>query len=454
MTIRITLVCLFLAFANAVHAQETACSLNENSTKIYFGNGVNNSLAQARLSQNALVYAYLVKNDIRDIYPDEEFKFDLAYNRSRGLVNDLMVVINQKVDETGGLTVSQMLFLMKLSKKSAVSVIRSMSTATGGGRIVVELAVAALDEASDAYIDLLENDALYLSKYYEVNTTNSHIQKYRSDLQEGRRVVVVAHSQGNLYANNAVKELVSESPQFSNSIGIVGVATPAASLIGTNQYVTAHDDRVIDALRITHTVLESNLDNDPGIFDDPRDLLNHNFLLSYLASEIVPEYTLGNTLPSRAVVDGYFLNLLRNLDFPDAELGGGAITITLEWGSNPDVDLHVIEPNGTHVYYARLIGQSGYLDLDDISGYGPEHYYVACDTLEEGSYTVGVNYFNGVSPESARIQISTADGQTIATSQALQDARGAGGDSSPIEVAEIVVSRDESGSYTYQTSLR
>lgn len=453
---RYLLVVLFLLLAKGVHAQEQelACAIGEKSTQIYFGNGVNTSLAEARLSRNSLVYAYRVNNDIEQTYPDEEFAFILAYNRSRGLVLDLLETINQKVDETGGLTAGQILFLMKLSKKAALSSIEAMSTATGGGRIVVSLAVDAVDAASDAYIEKLENDAEYLSRYYEETTTSLHVQKYTSDLQEGKKVIVVAHSQGNLFANNAVAEVVNRYPEYVNSIGIVGVANPAGIRVGTNQYVTADDDRVIDALRISHSVLGSNLDNDPGFFDDPRDSLNHGFLTSYMASELTIEYANGNTLASRAVIDDLFLTLLGGLEYPESELTDGAIKITLEWGNNPDVDLHVYEPNGEHVYYRNFGGVSGYLDLDDTDGVGPEHYYVGCDTLEEGRYTVGVNYYRGSSQETARIQISTADGRTINTSQVLIDSLGSSGNDSPILMADIDVAINESGEYTYQTSLR
>ena len=229
----------------------------------------------------------------------------------------------------------------------------------------------ALDKASDAYINSLEQDAQGASRYYQQETTDNHIQKYNSDILEGRRVIVVAHSQGNLFANAAVEAVIARNPNSSNSIGIVGVANPAGRVVGNNNYITAHDDRVIDALRITHSVLSSNIDNDPGIFDDPRDFLNHSFTTSYMASELTSEYDLGNTLPSRARIDSMFFNLINTLDFPVSQLGDGAIKVTLEWGSQPDVDLHIFEPDNTHVYYRLLKGVSGFLDLDDTDGLGP-----------------------------------------------------------------------------------
>lgn len=305
----------------------------------------------------------------------------------------------------------------------------------------------AVDKASDEYIKNLEDDANGVSRYYQQATTDNHIQKYNSDLSEGIRVIVVAHSQGNLFANEAVNSVITRNSDFEQSIGIVGVANPAGRIIGSNSYVTAHDDRVIDALRITHSVLASNIDN------DPRDFLNHSFTTSYMASKLTPEYTNGNTLPSRARINGMFLGHIRNLEFPIAELGDGAIKVTLTWGSEPDVDLHVFEPNGIHVYYRNLRGTSGFLDQDDVTSFGPEHYFVACEDLEEGIYRVGVNYYSGSSPENARVQVTTADGRTRTVNKTLSNALGSSGNNSPKPVADIDVNRDEDGKYIYDVTL-
>lgn len=444
----------FLIISNTVFSEDQqACQVFENKTHIYYGNGVNNTLAEANFSKNSLFYAYMIKNNIRNEFPEEEFKYFVAYNASRGAVKDIIEVINQKVDETGGLTASEILYLMKMSKKGALAAIKLLSTASGGGRIVVNLATKAVDVASDAYIKNLEDDANGVSRYYQQETTDNHIQKYNSDLSEGIRVIVVAHSQGNLFANEAVNSVITGNSDFEQNIGIVSVANPAGLVIGGNSYVTAHDDRVIDALRITHNVLASNIDNDPGFFDDPRDFLNHSFTTSYMASELTPEYTNGNTLLSRAKINGMFLGHIRSLEFPLAELGDGAIKVTLTWGSEPDVDLHVFEPNGKHVFYSNLRGTSGFLDQDDVSSFGPEHYFVACEDLEEGIYRVGVNYFSGSSPETARVQVTTADGRTQTIKKMLSNAVGSSGNNSPKPVMDIDVNRDEDGKYIYDVTV-
>jgi hypothetical protein len=52
-----------------------------------------------------------------------------------------------------------------------------------------------------------------------------------------------------------------------------------------------------------------------------------------------------------------------------------SLTFQLQWDQpTSDVDLHVSEPNGTHVYFNNMVGDYGELDVDDRTGFGPEHY--------------------------------------------------------------------------------
>ncbi|HQM67575.1 MAG TPA: hypothetical protein PLY24_07320, partial [Methanomassiliicoccales archaeon] len=86
----------------------------------------------------------------------------------------------------------------------------------------------------------------------------------------------------------------------------------------------------------------------------------------------------------------------------------GALTVTLTWGQdNSDVDLHVLEPYGRHIYYNHRKPDSNgpYLDFDNTYGYGPEHYYATDDMVMYdafgvqkstdlyGTYQIAVHYY-------------------------------------------------------------
>lgn len=81
--------------------------------------------------------------------------------------------------------------------------------------------------------------------------------------------------------------------------------------------------------------------------------------------------------------------------FYEAQSGRVApgLRVVLSWDSDmTDLDLHVIEPDGEHVFYGHRIGRSGgALDVDVTTGFGPEIY--ATPAPQPGVYHVFVNYF-------------------------------------------------------------
>lgn len=86
------------------------------------------------------------------------------------------------------------------------------------------------------------------------------------------------------------------------------------------------------------------------------------------------------------------------------------LRVLLSWDSdNTDLDLHLVTPDGGHVWYGeRALANGAALDVDVTTGYGPE--MIASPTPLKGQYLVYVNYFGGGydGEGSAAVDLTTA----------------------------------------------
>ena len=79
------------------------------------------------------------------------------------------------------------------------------------------------------------------------------------------------------------------------------------------------------------------------------------------------------------------------------ELGSGILQISLSWDNTADVDLWVIDPSGTRIWWVTHSSETGgSLDRDDRDGYGPENIF--WENAPDGDYRVEVNHYEGATP--------------------------------------------------------
>ena len=114
-------------------------------------------------------------------------------------------------------------------------------------------------------------------------------QNIKSSLKFGHLVVIVSHSQGNLYTNIAYNSLNSDERKL---VKIVAVATPAA-YVGTIEnfipYDTRIDDRVIGSVLFALDGQRRNpLESCSANFFS----LNHEFVACYLSDRLIENYVL------------------------------------------------------------------------------------------------------------------------------------------------------------------
>lgn len=219
---------------------------------LFFANGMFNSQREAKASLDALnvrLYPFLKTKypKLRFLVPPQYS--DVAYNTNEIWVEQLLQVLDQ-----WGSNGYENFFSWLSDMKAAPDWFRKKMAEAGGS----------------VYADRLFRDA----------DLKKQIESYKSHLDQGDAVLVVAHSQGNFYRDEAFTLLDRQrgSPALE-SFGSVSVATPSQNAspgvipMGSRWYTTLVSDPVI---AVVPHALPPNTKNDPiGLFD-------HLFISNYL----------------------------------------------------------------------------------------------------------------------------------------------------------------------------
>jgi hypothetical protein len=125
-----------------------------------------------------------------------------------------------------------------------------------------------------------------------------HVETYKKVLvNDGDRVILVAHSQGNFYGNSAFALLGKEIKELSGHFQMISVATPANSVAGNGSYTSLASDGVINFIRRSKGALAANISNAPaGRWD-------HEFVRHYLKGNRSGEKILGDYKRQHAMLD-------------------------------------------------------------------------------------------------------------------------------------------------------
>ncbi len=227
---------------------------------IFFGNGVNTEVAAAHDTVRN-IRRWIDPATMRTIdgYP---VKFNTAYNPTKNILLDLLEAYSQKMAEDPTMTWSHFFrFLTGHFVTAAMAVYLDNYYNNLGARKYSQL-------ASD-----LASPPLYTDP-----TVLTHVQLYRDAMLKGHRIVVVAHSQGALYANAAHTYLrTTDSAGIDlGAFAIAAVASPANSVVTGEGHLTSATDLVIQGVRaFTRFTLPPN-DSSVGIFP-PEDRWGHSF---------------------------------------------------------------------------------------------------------------------------------------------------------------------------------
>ena len=230
----------------ALPAAKAACV--DTSRDIVFANGMFNTLQDAQLSLIALKQALDPALQAGRVGPGP-FNYDIAYNQNERAHTQFLEAARQNVGGTFSL------FWRYWANR---------------------LAPPPWVQETARFLARQANNTNYLLDA----DLQQHVARYAASIRLGRQVLVVSHSQGNFYSNEARTRLAADPTVTVGSYGVVGVATPAAFVATGGPYTTLADDQIINAVRAVNPfTLPANTNNPPGT---SRDAQNHSFVDAYM----------------------------------------------------------------------------------------------------------------------------------------------------------------------------
>lgn len=212
----------WLPEAAAQVSSQSACqNAMAPRTAIYFVNGVTTTLDEARLNGGKLELEFL--NMLPTMAPSVQAMchlFFLNINPTSGAVKDFLEAGQQRLG---------------LTSAAFWSGLEGLGLATSG----------VIAQALQRPITMADQ--------IDQATIARHATAYREQIASPscRRVLIVPHSQGNLYSNASFDHVFGRVPNLpEGTLKIVGVATPADAVQGNGLYRTSSTDMLINGIRL------------------------------------------------------------------------------------------------------------------------------------------------------------------------------------------------------------
>jgi alpha-tubulin suppressor-like RCC1 family protein len=249
----------------ALAAPDAGCTMP--GTSLYFGNGINTTYDEAWEDADDDLPRLAAEAKIADVVA-----IGIAYNHTDGFLADVMQTLKQKEEEDprfGWYLLNNISgYLMR-----GLGVIGVLDLPADAAPLIATLQTVINQGLADS--------ASRLGTFYDADVADQ-VSGYEEDLTvNGYRVVVVAHSQGTLYANAARAALAAVDSANLGSFGIVALGDAAE--ITFNGYVTSDNDLVINALRtLGKTVLPANVD----VPVNTGDFTGHLFEATYINAQL------------------------------------------------------------------------------------------------------------------------------------------------------------------------
>lgn len=220
------------------------CSGGSAGTTVFYVNGIRTTQLQAEGDLDKLQDRVLAALDGTP-QSTECLAFRPAYNETNGTWSDLWQSVRQRLNQDASLFARY---------------------------------VADIDSAPLWFQAAFGAAAVTIDELANEPEIAGHLQDYESERAQGNTIILVAHSQGNLYANAEYRKLQLRSwPVPDNKVfSIVSVATPAKTVEGGGPWTTLLFDPIFDFVFYPSGSLGSTTTNLPQHLD------GHAFVGKYL----------------------------------------------------------------------------------------------------------------------------------------------------------------------------
>lgn len=285
MRLRILTHLMLCELAIGVSGASAGCPNGASPIAIVFVNGVNSD------PDDALDSIVALRSTLTSSlgYPAENcFEFDYAYNHNELYFADFIEAARQVLGE---------------SSRSFWSFLARLDSAPGWFRDLVVAEISSLDYRT----------------YVQDEDLQDHLRRYRESLDSGIPILLVPHSQGNLYANEAFALL---STSEAANVRVVAVATPASSVAQrAGPYTTLREDFVATFLFPLGRLLANTTNADSAVTCD--DFLCHGFVTPYLSGTASRALILSQILTKVDELSPGYNFTLQSISIDGNILGGG-----------------------------------------------------------------------------------------------------------------------------------
>ncbi|MGF1867393.1 hypothetical protein L4D15_19420 [Enterovibrio norvegicus] len=231
----------------------TAASQDECKVEGYvvgFFNGVANTESQA---QDGL---FELKSTIGiNSYNGEDVEYQLFYNDSRidegaiYVLGDLAETFDQRTNELGDIAGDRWEAFWDIvnGRSNSSTIQRIISIIPSFADFVLSVVNSTMNELITALLESLASLSGGSANTAEVRTTHNLINDSQTWL--GKKLIYVAHSQGNLWVNESYNYVNTQEGYDNGSLAVVHIAPASPTLNG--DYVLSSSDIVINGLQFT-----------------------------------------------------------------------------------------------------------------------------------------------------------------------------------------------------------